>query len=132
MNNLVVGGNLTRDCEIKQTSSGTSVLNGSIALNRSIPDGNGGRKKETAFLDFTMWGNRAEAFMKFHSKGSYALLTGRLSMNKWSDKHTGAARTKLFMTADEWEFAGGGSRGDSAPTSGESVFAPESQDDTPF
>lgn len=138
MNRFDAGGNLTKDPELKNLPGGRAVLNGSIALNESIPDGNGGFKKETVYIDFTIWGARATAFAKFHRKGSYALLMGKLTMDTWEDRATGKPRTKLKMTVQEWEFTGNSSKGDQAPPASSGTSSPwdtpedDEQEETPF
>ena len=41
MNHVVVSGNLTKDCELRSTSGGTSILNFSIAVNDRRKNGSG-------------------------------------------------------------------------------------------
>ena len=99
---VVVTGRLTRDVDVRYTQSGTAVANFAIAQNRRKPDGS----DEVTFVDIAMWGKRAEAFARFHSKGDRCLLEGRLTMDEWEDKNGGGRRTKLKMTAENWEFFG--------------------------
>ena len=101
MNNVQLSGNLSRDLEIKKISNGTIIVKGCIANNRNY-----GEKKETIYVDFTMWGKTAEAFAKFHKKGSFALLEGRLSFDTWEDRTSGQKRSKLYLTAEKWHFTG--------------------------
>lgn len=124
MNLCIQMGHLTRDPELKTTNSGTAVLNCAIATNRSVPDGQGGYRDKTTFVEFTMWGKRAEAFARHHSKGTRAHLVGRLDLDEWEDRTTGQKRSKLKMTAEEWEFVSDRGERSSAPA--------VAQDDTPF
>ena len=103
MNLVIQLGHLTRDPEVTSTNNGTKVLNCSIATNRSIPKGDE-FIDEVTFVEFTMWGSRAEAFARHHKKGSRAFLRGRLTLDTWQDRNTGQKRSKLRMTAEEWEF----------------------------
>lgn len=129
MNLVIQLGHLTRDPEVRTTGGGTSVLNCAVATNRSVPKGDG-FVDEATFVEFTMWGRRAEAFARFHNKGSRACLTGRLTMDQWEDRASGQKRTKLKMTAEEWEFVNDkGER--TGHTSGEPAHTGE-VDDTPF
>lgn len=118
MNQVIQLGHLTRDPEVRTTGAGTTVLNCSIATSRSVPKGDS-FVDETTFVEFTMWGKRAEAFARYHSKGTRAFLRGRLTMDTWEDRTTGQQRSKLKMTAEEWEFVTDKKDGDS-------------QDDIPF
>ena len=103
MNYAVIMGNLVRDPELKHTSSGLAVANLTIAVNRRKKDGT----DKVAFIDVTMWDKRAEAFAKFHKKGDKALVQGHLDMDSWTDKATGANRTKIKLVAENWEFVKG-------------------------
>ncbi len=130
MNLVIQLGHLTRDPEVRTTGSGTPVLNCAIATNRSVPKGDG-YVDEPTFVEFTMWGKRAEAFARFHSKGSRACLSGRLTMDEWDDRTTGQKRSKLKMTAEEWEFVNDkGER--TGRTSGEPAHSGAEGDDVPF
>jgi len=97
MNVVAIVGRLVRDPDLRSTSSGTPVANVSIAVNRS--------KDEVIFVDVTIWDKQAEAFCKFHHKGDLAAINGRLTMDEWDDKQTGARRTKLKVTCESWSFA---------------------------
>ena len=98
-NKLIVGGNLTRDPELKSSGEGKSFAKIGIAV-----DGGFGKNKSTAFLDVTMFGKRAESFCQHHSKGSGAMLDGELRMETWDDKKTGEKRSKVVMIANDWSF----------------------------
>lgn len=126
MNLVIQLGHLTRDPEIRQTGGGTSVLNCAIATNRSVSKGDG-YVDEATFVEFTMWGKRAEAFARHHSKGTRAFIKGRLTMDSWEDRSTGQQRSKLKMTAEEWEFVN-----DKGERTGQNDAGPVASDDTPF
>lgn len=102
-NVVILTGNLTRDPEIRFTSNGTAVCNFSLASNRQV-EKDGKWVEDPCFVDLTMWGKRAEAFAKYHTKGSPVLVTGRLSYESWVDKQTGTKRSRLKVTAEHWEF----------------------------
>lgn len=101
-NRLIIGGRMTRDAETRFAPSGVAVCKFGVAVNRKDKE-----REETLFLDVTMLGKRAEAFARFHTKGAQVFLEGRLVLDKWTDKKTGEARSKLYMLADSFEFVGG-------------------------
>ena len=103
-------GNLTRDPETKFTPNGKPVTSFGMAINRK---GAGGRES-VAFIDVAMWGPRGEAFAKFHQKGSLAFVSGDLEMDTWEDKRTGEKKSKLKVTAWDWDFVGGRESGSQA------------------
>lgn len=94
-------GNLTRDPETRYAQSGTAVVNFGLAVNERYKD-----KETTTYVDVTMFGKRGEAFAKHHTKGKQAFIEGRLRLDQWNDKQTGAKRQKLYVLADSFEFVG--------------------------
>jgi single-strand DNA-binding protein len=78
--------------------------------------GQGGEKREeTTFVDVDMWGRRGEVIAQYLKKGDPIFIEGRLSFRQWDDKD-GNKRSKLSVTAENFEFLGGrkGERGPSA------------------
>jgi single-strand DNA-binding protein len=112
-NRVILMGNLTRDPEVRQTQTGTTIAKTGLAVNERMPDGQGGWKEETSFIDVVIFGKRAEAFGKFLQKGKPVLVEGRLRQDRWQDKESGANRSRVEVVIDNWEFVGG--RGDGRP-----------------
>ena len=79
---VLVGGNLTRDAELRYTNSGSLVVSFSIALNRRVKQGETWEEK-TDFFRVSYWGKPAEAIGKFLTKGKKVAVEGRLSQNRW-------------------------------------------------
>lgn len=106
LNRVFLMGRLTRDCDVRQTKSGTCVVNVSLAVNRQVPKGEGKWEDETTFIDVAIWGQRGKAFADYHRKGSLCFIEGRLTLDEWEDRETGGRRTKLKVTAESWQFVG--------------------------
>jgi len=109
-NFMALGGNITRDPETRFTKSGTPVVSFTLAVDHGY-----GENKGTTFIDCTMFGKCAEAFAKYHSKGSGAFVTGELRQESWETK-AGEKRSKLCMTASEWSFNGSAKGADTEST----------------
>ena len=105
-NKVILMGNLTRDPELRQTQSGTSVCRFSIAVNRSYNAQDGSARDETCFVEIDCFGKSAENIAKFFSKGKPILVEGRLRQDSWEDKQTGQKRTKLMVVLERFEFVG--------------------------
>ena len=74
INRVVVQGNLTRDVEVKQTVSGSSVAQASIAVNRKWKNKSTGEMQdEVSFIDLVMWGRTAEIAAQYTQKGTNIL-----------------------------------------------------------
>jgi single-strand DNA-binding protein len=142
-NKIILMGNLTRDCETRFAGNGTAIVKFGLAVNRRFQDADGNWKEQPTFVDVTIFGKRGEAFARFHTKGKQALIEGQLRMDTWDDKQTGQKRSKLYVVADSWEFAGpgpgGGREASAAPSGGyesaEPVVdapSPAAVDETPF
>ena len=132
MNIVILSGNLTREPEVRHTTSGTAVCNGGIAVTRRFKNAEGVWDDEVAFVDFAIFGPRGEAFARYHHKGERAVLSsGFLRLDQWDDKATGQKRSRLKMIVDEWEFAGRGGAVTDA-TSDDSASIAEPSQETPF
>lgn len=102
INKVIVSGNLTRDPELRQTSSGTAVLSFGVAVNERVKNNQTGEWEDRPnFLDCTMWGKRGEAVSKYLAKGSKVCIEGRLRQNTW--EKDGQKRSKVEIVADELE-----------------------------
>jgi single stranded DNA-binding protein len=104
-NSLTLAGRLTRDPELRNLPSGTTVCNCGIAVNRRFKGSDGTQREETLFVDFEIFGKRGEAFKRYHFKGDPAFIDGYLKLETWDDKITGAKRSKHVMAVENWEFA---------------------------
>ena len=100
-NSVVITGNLSRDPELRFGGSGTPVLRLSVAVNKSKKNDSGGWDNEGMFFDVTAFGDLAENVASSLVKGNRVTVTGRLDVEKWQDKETGANRTKVAIIADD-------------------------------
>lgn len=103
-NKVIMAGNLTRDIELKYLPKGTAVGKGSLAVNRKWRTEDGEEKEEVAFVEFEVWGKTAENAQQYTAKGSNVQIEGRLKMETWEDKATGAKRSKLVVTVETMQF----------------------------
>lgn len=103
-NRVIMMGNLTRDPEYKQLTSGQSVCRLSIASNRQFKNRQTGTMvQEVCFVDVDVWGPQADSSSKYLSKGSGVLIEGRLKFDTWED-NDGQKRSKHSVTADRVTF----------------------------
>lgn len=91
LNKIIVMGRLTRDPELRRTSSGTAVTSFTLAVDRDFKDQNG--DKETDFIDVVAWRNTAEFVSKYFTKGRMAVAEGRLQIRDWTDRDGGKRRS---------------------------------------
>src|SRR5680860_192361 len=72
-------GNLTRDPELRQLPSGTSLCKLGVAVNSSIKDSSGQWVEKANFFDVTVWGQQGENCARYLAKGRQVAVDGRLT-----------------------------------------------------
>ena len=131
-NKVFLMGNLTRDPELKRTSTDMAVAKIGIAVNRKYKDRDGNQKEEATYVDCEVWGKTAETMAKYLTKGRPVFLEGRLKLDQWQDKD-GNNRSKLLMVIENFQFID--SRGNQSstppPVTAAAAATPEA-DDIPF
>ena len=133
LNHIVLMGRLTRDPELRHTGNGTPVASFSLAVDRDFKSQSG--EKETDFIDIVAWRSTAEFISKYFSKGSLAVVSGRLQIRNWQDKEGNNRRSaevvvdNIYFGSSKRESGSTGGNyseygGDAAPASGFSAPAP--------
>jgi single-strand DNA-binding protein len=112
-NKVILMGNLTRDPELRYTPKGTAIAKIGLAVNRVWTNEAGEKKEDVTFIDVDVFGRTAENVGQYMRKGRPILVEGRLKLDQWDDKATGAKRSKLGVVAETVQFLG------SAPGAGE-------------
>ena len=101
MNKVVLIGRLTKDPELRYTSSNIPSATFSLAVNRPFQNQNGVR--EADFMNIVMWRKQAETAKKYLTKGSLISIEGRIQTRNYD----GADGKKVYVTevvADNFEF----------------------------
>jgi single-strand DNA-binding protein len=131
INRIVMTGNLTRDPELRSTSSGTSICKLRIACNtRRKNNASGEWEDKPNFFDVTVWGAQGENCARYLSKGRPIAIDGRL---EWREYETtdGQKRQSVDIIADSVQFLGG--RDDAGNGNGFSGAArPAGESDVPI
>ncbi|MHC5114229.1 MAG: single-stranded DNA-binding protein [Planctomycetota bacterium] len=139
-NKVLLMGNLTRDVELKSTSSGQSVAQIGLAVNRRFRTKDGDQREETTFVDCEAWARTAEIMHQYLAKGRPVFIEGRLKLDQWQDQE-GNNRSKLKVVVENFQFidskgGNGGGGGGGAPRQQAPVPAGGhqelSEDDIPF
>ena len=115
LNKIFIIGNLAADPELKNTQSGQSVCNFRIATNRIWNDKNGQQQKETEYHTVVAWGRLAEISSQFLTKGSLAMIEGRLRTRTWQDQ-TGNKRFRTEIVAQSLQLGPKGTNRPAATT----------------
>lgn len=113
MNRIIITGRLTKDPELRTTTTGTEVCNFTVAVDR--------RKKkdadrETDYFDVSAWTKLGSFVNTYFRKGDGITVEGRMESRKYVDKD-GNNRTSWGLTAEQVEFGlGKGKSSQSSPT----------------
>jgi len=135
LNKVILGGRLTADPVLKQTSNGISVTSFSIAVNRRS-----GEEQTTDFINIVAWRKTAEFVCKYFKKGSCICVVGAMQTRSWDDAN-GQKRYATDVVADEIKFVDSKSENGTAGSASENgthsqeqanFEALEENDDLPF
>lgn len=105
-NRVIMAGNLTRDPDYKQLTSGQAVCRLGLASNRQFKNKQSGDMiQEVCYIDIDVWGPQAESCRQYLQKGRPILVEGRLKLDTWDDAN-GQKRSKHSIVADRVVFLG--------------------------
>ena len=99
-NTVTLVGNLTDDPELRFTPNGAAVANFRLAVTPRIRQGDSWTDGETSFFRINCWRALAENVTESLSKGTRAVVIGRLRMRSW-ETDGGEKRTVVEVEADE-------------------------------
>lgn len=94
LNRFEVVGNLTRELEIRETTTGRKYCFLGVAQNSKDRQGN----ESTMFLNVTLWGQPAEYACTYAHKGDTVYLEGTISARTVED--AGKKRTETSLNAN--------------------------------
>ena len=85
INKAILIGRLTRDPELRYTSSNRAVCQFSIAVDRPFTNQTTGQR-EADFINIVVWDKQAENVSKYVTKGRLVSVEGRLQSRSYDDK----------------------------------------------
>ena len=139
MNKVILVGRLTKDPELRATTSGTAVCSFTVACDRKFVKQ--GEERKADFINCIAWRQSGEAISKYFKKGDRIALDGSIQVRDWTDTD-GKKRYATEVIVEQWEFAQSKSEGGNAPyqpsqaadNTAENIYAfmPVDEDDLPF
>lgn len=120
VNKVILVGRLTRDPECRTFSNGGKVATFGFAVSNRRKNAQSGQwEDEPMFLDCKAFnrgdfGKLADTIEQYLKKGSLAYLEGKLHLESWDDKTSGAKRSKHVLYVDMMQMLdtrGGGGGG---------------------
>lgn len=97
MNRVILIGRLTRDPELRYSSSGTAICNFTLAVDREY------NKEETDFIRCVAWRKMGETVANYVQKGRQVAVEGRLQVRKYEDQN-GQKKTMTEVVCDKVHF----------------------------
>jgi single-strand DNA-binding protein len=119
INRVVLTGNLTRDPELRATTSDTPVCSLRIACNTRRKTNDGEWTDKPNYFDVTVWGAQGENAARFLTRGRPVAIDGRLEWREWDGEN--GKRQAVEIIADAVQFLGG--RDDQAAANGSATAA---------
>lgn len=98
-NSVTLVGNLTKDPDLRYTTSGRGVVSFGLAVNRRYQV-NGEWQEQTSFFNIVAWGDLGEHLAASVTKGDRLIVTGRLEQRSYETKE-GEKRSVTEVVADE-------------------------------
>lgn len=103
LNKVIIMGRLTADPELRSTQSGNSVVQFTVAVDRSYrkPD----EETQADFISCVAWKQTAEFVSRYFGKGRMIAIEGRLQTRTYDDKN-GTRHYITEVIVDEVSFTG--------------------------
>lgn len=105
INSVWIGGNLTRDPQVKFLANEQAVANFGIAVNETWKSKDGEKKENTTFVEIEVWGKTAELCGQYLTKGQPVLVEGKLTQSTY--EKDGQKITKTRVKGERVHFLGG-------------------------
>lgn len=83
VNKAIIVGNLTKDPELKSTTTGRKVVSFSMATNKNWKDRQGNKQESVEYHNCVAWGRTAEVIAEYAKKGQKLYIEGFLQTRSW-------------------------------------------------
>ena len=107
MNKVMLVGRLTRDPEMRTSTSGMQIASFSLAVNRNFRNKEG--NVDADFINVVVFGKQAETIGKYVTKGQQLGVEGRIQTRSY-DAQDGTKRYTTDVVIDNFEFVSGSNR----------------------
>lgn len=128
LNRASLIGNVTRDVELRTTTSGQNVASFSIATNSQWKDASGTVQKRAEFHNLVAWGKLADICQQYLTKGAKIYAEGRLQTREW-EAQDGQKKVRTEIVLESMIMLSpkgtGAPRQDAAPTGQPAPYQPQ-------
>ncbi len=104
MFSMTIAGNVGKDAQLRRTQGGDPVLGFSVAIDQGKDKS--GNKRESVWVQCSIWGKRAESLESYIKKGTKLVVTGRPGVNVYEGKGS------LTLSVNDLTFMGGSQQRD--------------------
>lgn len=94
LNKVELVGRLTRDADLKYTTTGTAIAAVSLASNRSVKKQDNW-ETEVSYFDASIYGKSAENLKPYLTKGKTIAIAGHLKQDRWEKDGQKFSRIKI-------------------------------------
>ena len=99
LNRATIIGNLTRDPEVRTTTTGQQVASFGVATNSTWTDSAGTKQERAEFHNIVAWGKLADICGQYLAKGRKVYIEGRLQTREWEGQD-GAKKNRTEIVTD--------------------------------
>ena len=104
INTVTLQGRVVKDCVLLETKNGKPYTEGTLAVNEYYKQGSGWNEK-THYIDFSIFGLRADQVVRRLKKGVLVTLQGQLNYRTW--QRDDAREAKVYVNVQQIETHGG-------------------------
>ena len=128
LNRVVLIGRLTKDPDLRYTTSGVPVTRFTLAVNRNFTNSQG--EREADFIPIQTWRGTAENCAKYLSKGRLVAVAGRIQTGSY--EQDGQRRYTWEVVADEVRFLEWGNKQEQGQDDIPGFIPYENDEELPF
>lgn len=131
LNHVVLMGRITKDPELRYTTSNTPVCSFTLAVERDYKDSEGNRQAD--FINCQAWRNTAEFVCKYFTKGQPIVVVGKIQTRTWEDQE-GKKHYATEVVVDNVYFAGSSKKNEQSTEQSDipEGFIPVDDSELPF
>ena len=104
INTVTLQGRVVKDCVLLETKNGKPYTEGTLAVHEYYKQGNGWNEK-THYIDFSIFGLRADQVVRRLKKGVLVTIQGQLNYRTW--QRDDAREAKVYVNVQAIETHGG-------------------------
>ena len=100
INNVTISGNLSRDIDVKRSSSGNPIGRFGVAVADRVKNKSTGEWEDYInWVDCVMFGKRVDSLGQYLTKGSKVTISGKLRYSSW--EKDGQKRNKIEIIVND-------------------------------